>query len=120
MAATPVHHPSHGIILETRQDSAVWLRFLYSIFPLPEQTQVIRVLVLSPNTDLDAIPEVEFITLSLDAREQCPFQALSYVWGGTDNQKPVMLHGRPILIGKNLHSALRHVRSRDMLQPTIV
>ncbi|KAF2160006.1 hypothetical protein M409DRAFT_29616 [Zasmidium cellare ATCC 36951] len=102
------------------QDSAVWLRFLYSIFPLPEQTQVIRVLALSANTDLDADPEVEFITLLLDATQRRRFQALSYVWGGTDDQKPVLLYGRPILVGKNLHSALRHVRSRDMLQPTIV
>lgn len=49
-----------------------------------------------------------FSIASLD--DELDYEALSYVWGNTDSQKPVYLHGHSFSITRNFYDALSHMR----------
>ena len=91
----------------------------------------IRILILQPGRFFDPIHiELQQIHIPLGNKynryhlqndEQVrstylEYEALSYVWGSTDNQKPIFIDGEPddsnvIMVTENLDIALRHLRN---------
>lgn len=98
----------------------------YTYSPLDESKRQIRLLHLLPaakggnsahdgqvnltGTVTNHVFEIycTFSVVSLD--DHVEYEALSYVWGDTDNQQNICLDGHPFKITKNLHAALFHMR----------
>lgn len=43
-----------------------------------------------------------------------PYEALSYVWGSVEDRVPIRCNGSPVVVTKNLHSALVRLRRSDV------
>lgn len=71
----------------------------------------IRLLHLTPAASHDARLECSFSLVSFD--EEVDYEALSYTWGDVTSIMPINLEGKEVLITKNLHSALSHLRYSD-------
>jgi Heterokaryon incompatibility protein (HET) len=71
----------------------------------------IRLVHLAPALSHDAPLECGFSLASFDG--DVNYEALSYVWGDINPIMPITLEGKEILITKNLHSALTHLRYND-------
>jgi hypothetical protein len=71
----------------------------------------IRLLHLAPSLDHESRLECSFSLASFDG--DVNYEALSYVWGDVTPVKPISLGGKEVLITKNLHSALSHLRYND-------
>ncbi|KAH8786679.1 heterokaryon incompatibility protein-domain-containing protein [Hyaloscypha finlandica] len=71
----------------------------------------IRLLHLAPSLDHESRLECSFSLASFDG--DINYEALSYVWGDVTPVKPIGLEGKEVLITKNLHSALSHLRYKD-------
>lgn len=86
-------------------------QFIYS--SLQQDRPTIRLLRLLPSQDRSATIEGKILEYDLEAREEDhPYEALSYVWGGTQGALDILLDGLAFTITQNLHSALRHLRDR--------
>ncbi|KAH8171902.1 heterokaryon incompatibility protein (HET) domain-containing protein [Sarocladium implicatum] len=62
----------------------------------------------------------ELFETLLAKAEGCPYVALSYTWGGTQQKgwhNPMFINGCHVQVTQNLHDALRHIRSqhRDVI-----
>ena len=77
--------------------------------PLDSASRQIRLLKLHPGTEEGYI-ECHLEHTSLE--ENPEFMALSYVWGDPTDPRTILLHNEPFLVTKNLHAALRSIRSR--------
>jgi hypothetical protein len=71
----------------------------------------IRLLHIAPSLDHESRLECSFSLASFDG--DVNYEALSYVWGDVTPVKPIGLEGKEVLITKNLHSALSHLRYND-------
>ena len=60
-------------------------------------------------TNHEAEIRCTFSVVSLD--DHVGYEALSYVWGDTDNMQNICLYGHPFKVTKNLHAALLHMRT---------
>src|SRR6266480_5024076 len=83
----------------------------YKYEPLPER--YIRLLSVKPDEDSDPL-RFSISTHSID--KPPTYEALSYVWGNASDSVDVICFDknhieRPISITKNLHSALKRLRS---------
>lgn len=67
----------------------------------------IRIVIIEPGNWADDI-NCTLQTISLHDHE--PYKALSYVWGGLNITKGIILNGQPFQVTINLESALRHLR----------
>ncbi|CAG8971949.1 hypothetical protein HYALB_00003285 [Hymenoscyphus albidus] len=76
-----------------------------------EHAHPIRLLSLLPSSDFKAEIKCEIFNTSLE--DKPIFEALSYTWGDPKDLIPILLHGRPHQIPRNLESALRHLRLPD-------
>jgi hypothetical protein len=65
---------------------------------------------LLPNKDTNARIECEIIVHSLEKRGEYIYEALSYVWGSTDNPSMIYINGCVLKVTSNLHAALSRLR----------
>src|ERR1700753_3677832 len=81
--------------------------------PISSEAQEIRLVVLSPSTELEAPPVCQLLYTSLT--DEIKFEALSYVWGDNPLEEPkqILLDSKPFLVKHNLDKALRHLRHSD-------
>ena len=79
--------------------------------PLDPTQKEIRLLHLAPALNHDDPLVCSFSLASFD--EDVDYEALSYAWGDVTPVMPVSLEGKEVLITKNLHSALCHLRYLD-------
>lgn len=77
----------------------------YDYHPLTESE--IRLLVLLPGTDEDA---VYFRLEHACLKDRPKFETISYAWGDPNIRNTIECKGRTIQVTTNLHSALRHLR----------
>ena len=77
--------------------------------PLGPISRQIRLLKLHPGTEVEDI-ECHLEHVSLE--DNPGFTALSYVWGDLTNTRTILPHNVPFPVTKNLHAALRSIRSR--------
>lgn len=82
--------------------------FFHQYKALNPSTREIRLVVLHPGKFKDTI-SCDIIHESLDARPS--YDALSYHWGDPTPAASIFIHKQKFLIGPNLESALRHLRS---------
>jgi hypothetical protein len=99
-------------------DYKQYFRFLLPTFtaimvytPLDPTQKEIRLLHLVPALNHDDPLVCSFSLASFD--EDVDYEALSYAWGDVTPVMPVILEGKEVLITKNLHSALCHLRYLD-------
>ena len=76
--------------------------------PLDPVSKQIRLLKLHSGTEVEDI-ECHLEHVSLEDNPE--FTALSYVWGDLTDTRTIYLHNVPFPVTKNLHSALRSIRS---------
>ncbi|KAH7395286.1 heterokaryon incompatibility protein-domain-containing protein [Phaeosphaeria sp. MPI-PUGE-AT-0046c] len=50
----------------------------------------------------------------LDGADTVPYEAISYTWGDMDKTTSVKVNEKTLKVTANLHSALKHLRLRDM------
>jgi hypothetical protein len=88
----------------------------YRYSPLPAAIKrPIRLLSLLPGSE-DADIHCRLRTANLDALDTADkqdFEALSYVWGDAKDTTPIQINDATICIGKNLRSALLHLRNKN-------
>ena len=73
--------------------------------------RAIRVLELLPAASLHRKLHCGLVETSVD--DPLPFDALSYVWGYPQGDKPLICGGQTILITENCELALRYLRRKD-------
>ena len=86
----------------------------YEYQPLLEPDSI-RVLQLHPSSDLTASPQCDLIGMRLcDSHQpERAYTAISYVWGDERDSHTISIGSSELTVGKNIHSALRHIRRRD-------
>lgn len=77
---------------------------------LDSSRREIRLLRLLAGSETDSIKS-ELFTTSLDCPDE--FEALSYVWGSTNDSRPITIGKEAKYVTENLEMALRHLRHRD-------
>ncbi|KAL0782536.1 hypothetical protein CaCOL14_000442 [Colletotrichum acutatum] len=72
----------------------------------------IRIVILSPSTELDDPIQCELreVRLGSSSQQTTPYEALSYVWGGRRGEYPIHCNGCRVEVTKNCLGALRHLR----------
>lgn len=86
----------------------------YRYGSLPPDT--IRLLRLLPHQDRNAPIHCQLFDYSLqesDTRTH-PYDALSYVWGGSDKPQSISISQHPVVVTRNLHEALSRLRYRSI------
>ena len=84
---------------------------------LDEASREIRLLELLPGDhDSDLVIKLHVIEL----QQGVHYTTLSYVWGKERCPRPAQVNGEPVMIGRNLDCALRHIRDNatDLLAGT--
>ena len=94
--------PAHEAIRTTAADTLIYR-------PLDSISRQIRLLKLYPGTEVEDV-ECHLEHVSLEDNPE--FTALSYVWGDATDIRTILLHNVPFPVTKNLHAALRSIRSR--------
>lgn len=86
----------------------------YSYSPLSLGADSIRLLRLMPNEDKEAPIQCKLHNYALQRSGERAhlYEALSYVWGSTENLKSVLIDGCDLPITINLHNALSRLRDR--------
>lgn len=69
----------------------------------------IRVLDLLPSRDAESIVEVRLREVSL-SRRRPGYEALSYVWGASAGDRPIVCDGQRLFVTLNCYNALVHLR----------
>ncbi|KAH7153404.1 heterokaryon incompatibility protein-domain-containing protein [Dactylonectria macrodidyma] len=88
------------------EDGSTAPLFRYS--PIESPTHI-RVLDIHPAAGLDHPIACTLRHINLD--HQPAYEALSYTWGGIDNQTGIWLNGQPFTVMENAAAALRRLRS---------
>ena len=84
---------------------------IYAQCVLPPGTTTNRVLHLNPGDENDEVQgALRLLAFSIDPLPQ--YSCISYVWGDARFTKAAVINGQYVEIRKNLHDALRHVRSK--------
>jgi hypothetical protein len=76
----------------------------------------IRLLCLLPHEDKNARIQCQLFDYSLQESEKRthPYDALSYVWGDSDNPQSISIGEHDLLVTVNLHKALSRLRHRSI------
>jgi hypothetical protein len=84
----------------------------YQYSALLPRPQSIRLLRLLPSEDENAPIQCQLFDYSLEKarRGTHPYDALSYVWGNTNETRPIFIGEYHLLITLNLYKALAHLR----------
>ncbi|KFA51330.1 hypothetical protein S40293_04426 [Stachybotrys chartarum IBT 40293] len=87
--------------------------YKYQYSPLPGSWSI-RLLRLMPNEDENARIECQLFDYPLHNSSEGThlYEALSYVWGNTDDHQSISINQRDLNVTSNLHAALVHLRSR--------
>lgn len=78
---------------------------------LNDERYEFRILQLLPGTGEEVVRcQLSIVTL------QCapPYEALSYAWGTSESEIPILVDGKPRKVMVNLYSALLHLRRADV------
>ncbi|KAF2249584.1 HET-domain-containing protein [Trematosphaeria pertusa] len=101
-------YPPNQLNVPFQYVSAFHARMLYT--SLDESRRQIRLLHLLPGTDDEEL----HCALSLASLDDEPeYEALSYVWGDAKHTIQIQVDGQPWPITRNLHLALKNLRSED-------
>lgn len=86
--------------------------FSYCDYALPQGS--IRLLRLSPHEDENAPIQCQLFNFPLQkcCRQTHPYDALSYVWGGSDKPRSISIDERDLPVTGNLYEALLRLRHR--------
>ena len=99
----------------TNTNPTVTLPYTYTPLSVDIKGQI-RLLILLPGLpDADIKCLVKGADLNDAERESSEFEALSYVWGDTSPEKktPIQVDNAILLVGRNLRSALLHLRDEE-------
>ena len=89
----------------------------YHYSPLLSGHDSIRLLRLMPHRDKTARIQCELFEYSLqNSCETHLYDALSYVWGNSDEKLPIFIHNHSFDVTVNLHAALLRLRNHSMEQ----
>jgi hypothetical protein len=87
----------------------------YCYSPLSPRDDSIRLLRLKPDTDKSADIHCELFEYSLqDCSGSHLYEALSYVWGRSQNKLHIFIHGSSFDVTDNLHEALLELRNHTL------
>ncbi|KAE8367503.1 heterokaryon incompatibility protein-domain-containing protein [Aspergillus caelatus] len=83
---------------------------------LPQEPYTTRMIRLLPNKDKSAPIQCELFNYDLSETGGGAhlYQALSYVWGSEEKPESIILNGCTFHVTTNLHSALLHLRNRQL------
>lgn len=86
-------------------------KYCYSPLPGPSS---IRLLRLMPNRDKNACIQCQLFpyTMRETGERACLYEALSYVWGGSDKPHSISIGRYDLPVTANLYAALLHLRDR--------
>lgn len=88
----------------------------FSYPPLPAEPHTTRMIRLLPHEDKNAPIQCEVFNYKLSeiGGGRHLYEALSYVWGSEKKSQSITLNGCTIHVTKNLHTALMHLRNRQL------
>lgn len=88
----------------------------YCYFPLAPESGTIRLLRLLPNKNDAADLRCELFEYTLHDSDKAtyPYEALSYVWGSSDETQSILIDNQYLRVTLNLHTALLRLRDRDI------
>lgn len=85
--------------------------------PLDKNSNEIRLLRILPNSDPEAIVEVEVFKRTLAEAVKDTFIPFSYVWGVASQQTTIIVKSKPKSVGKNLAAMLTRARNVILRTP---
>jgi hypothetical protein len=86
----------------------------YPYSPLVGPRSIRLVCLLPSRNEVDPIHcDLVHYSLSENSGTSHLYEALSYVWGDTDETEAIIVHGHSFNVTQNLHAALRHLRNRS-------
>ena len=88
----------------------------YCYSPLLQTPDSIRLLRLMPNKNDTANIRCELFEYALreSGEKTLPYDALSYVWGGSDKRQSIFIDNQYSAVTLNLHAALLRLRDHDI------
>jgi len=88
----------------------------YRYSTLSREPDSIRLLRLMPNRNNEAIIRCELFQYALQESDKAtyPYEALSYVWGGSDKPQSIFIGNQYLAVTVNLHAALLRLRDHDI------
>ncbi|KAF2195867.1 hypothetical protein K469DRAFT_734273 [Zopfia rhizophila CBS 207.26] len=88
----------------------------YCYSPLSRELDSIRLLRLMLNENDKANIQCELFEYALQESGKAthPYEALSYVWGGSDKPQSIFIDNQYLAVTLNLHTALLHLRDRGI------
>lgn len=88
----------------------------FSYPPLPAEPHTTRMIRLLPHEDKNAPIQCEVFNYNLSEMGggRHLYEALSYVWGSEKKTQSIKLNGCTLNVTKNLHTALIHLRNRQL------
>lgn len=90
---------------------------MFQYEPLDRSQRASRLVVLQPGKEDNTIESSIIEPLLLESFETIlKYEALSYVWGDSTGTQDIQLEGSPFPVGKNLYSALFHLRHDDKVR----
>jgi hypothetical protein len=92
----------------------------YRYSPLSQKLSAVRLLQLlpCPEEERDIHCGLFEYTLWESVSRNCPYEALSYVWGGGEKPRSLTVDNQQLAVTKNLHTML--LRLRDRVIPRII
>ncbi|KAH8725716.1 heterokaryon incompatibility protein-domain-containing protein, partial [Phaeosphaeriaceae sp. PMI808] len=87
----------------------------YRYSPLSEKPNIIRLLRLLPSKDKPKNLRCKLFKYTIRQSDIAshPYEALSYVWGGEDKPRSIIIDDQELAITHNLYMALLHLRDRE-------
>lgn len=88
---------------------------IYQYSPLAQEDGI-RLIIIQPSSDLNAMVRCSLIQTSLFECEHDivnHYTALSYVWGDATLQRTILVNGKKLYVTASLEEALRHIRDHN-------
>jgi hypothetical protein len=98
----------------------------YTYSPLDESKRQIRLLHILPaarssnsanqgqeNLTTTHVDDIHCTFSVVSLNDHVEYEALSYVWGDTNDRITIYIHGHPSKITRNLYAALLHMRQAE-------
>src|SRR6266702_7216892 len=87
--------------------------YRYSLLPGPDRIRLLRIM---PHKDPTAPIQCHLLDYSLQESSKWThlYEAVSYVWGGSDKPSSIFIGEHLFNVTINLHAALSHLRDRSI------
>lgn len=86
---------------------------MYAYLPLQKASQEIRIMRLEPSEEFESDIHCHLVVTDIKQASHEQYLALSYVWGDEASPRTIYVDNAPLLVTRNLYTALKYLRAGD-------